>query len=516
MPRKGLTRKRYGIGHGHGHARGHGHVHKYEFNSEGSVGFLRYVLPLIALSCLCGCAHSGKSLHDIRQSHAEHESAYLSLVLEELPDEPLTLQDVLSLALERNLDLLVKAKQTSYARELATGAMLKMMPALSFSAEASGRNRNTGMSSKSLEPTVPPAPPSISVEEATSRFDLTFTWNLLDFGLSFYKARQEVNKLVMRRCEYLKARLTLLSDTTTNYWKARVAQRGYCRAAACIERAQRLLDGLERQMGDQTLAKDVGLRYKAELLRVAQEKLRYEHIYHEAIGELARLIGSPYPCFELADEPLHEPLMKLPDICELAEVALDNRPELYGFDAEERVSRDDAEMAILKIFPTLTPFGSYNYDGNNFVLYHHWLAAGIRVVSNLLAIPYYFQERVASLCSVDVSRANRLAMSVAILTQLSLGYMNYVDSTLELVQAEEIARTRAELADVMQRRSEEGDVSPIEAFAKYQLDAIQAEIDAMRAYGNQQVAIEQINSSIGVPFYLNPWLSCEECQCPSL
>ena len=151
----------------------------------------------------------------------------LSILLDnsELPCEKLTLADVIEIALKKNVDLQVKAFEYAVQYEASTGECLKMLPNLIANGEWYYRNRNTGSFSESLLAGVPPAPPSISSEQHEARTDLTISWNLLDFGLAYFRSRQERNKAYVLQLEYERLRQNLIVDITRQYWKAIAARK---------------------------------------------------------------------------------------------------------------------------------------------------------------------------------------------------------------------------------------------------------------------------------------------------
>ena len=464
--------------------------------------------------CLCSCLVfltvfsacmriAGPSALQTRVTNAGLEWECLSDRLAILPCSSLTLEELVSLALERNLDLLVKNREYSYQHEQTTGARLRMLPAFTLTGELSGRNRNTGMFSKSLDPTVPPAPPSISLEEHVNRYDLTFTWNLLDFGISYFRSQQESHKIAMRQAEYLRARQMLITSVCVQYWRARVSGRGMELLEKHLSTVASAIERLEAQIDEKNIPKDVGLRYQASLMRLEQQLQLYRRNYHDSMYQLAKLVGASDVCFTIAEEEFPDPFLDLPPPCELAELALLNRPELFGLDAEEKIKWNEANIAAIQLFPGLSTFAGYNFDSNFYLIYHNWMIAGIRYAWNLLAIPIHLQEMLANSCDARVTQVNRLAVSVGILTQLNLACLNYCDTRGEYLLAQQMADIKKELAVTMERRCELGEISKIEFLATHQLDALVAEVDALKAFGDQMNALEQINNSIGIPFYLN-------------
>lgn len=465
---------------------------------------IKFFVFFLALTVIpTGCVKLKPDPYDGRMENFPCEWEFLSRAVEDIPSHPLTLEEILALALEQNLDLLVMSREAEYQYEVVTGARLKMLPALVFNSEISGRNRNTGMFSKSLEPSVPPAPPSISVEEQVFRYDFTFTYNLLDFGISYFRARQEANKAIMREAEYERAQQMLITNVVTQYWKARVAQKGLSLARESLPSADSFLDSLNQQVNDQIMSKDIALQYQVMLLRLEQQYYMYEQNYLDAMYQLAKLMGLPDACFELAEEDFDEMDVNIPDPCELGELALLNRPELYGLDAEERVKIQDAYMSMLQLFPTLAPFVSYNYDQNLYLIYHRWMVGGIRIAWNLLSTPTNFQMMLANTTGASVTQLNRLAMSIGILTQLNLAYLSYFNAKEHYRKAKQLSNKRQNLFETWEIKWKFGDASALDLLANYRLEAIISAVDELKALGEVQATLEQMNNALGLPFHFN-------------
>jgi outer membrane protein TolC len=458
---------------------------------------------------LTGCMQTDRELTSTRFENAQEDWVQL-IETPALENAILTLDDILKRVLERNLDLLVKEMEYAYQYELATGSKLKMIPPLVLTGEVSGRNRNTGMFSKSLQPGVPPAPPSISSEQHVNRYDITFTWNLLDFGISYFRARQAADKASVKQMEYARVRQKLIQDTIEEYWKARTALLGLTKSQSLIDEAHGLLAFINAQIEKQILPKDKSLYREKQIYRQEIQMQLYEREYHRAMTELARLMGSPQADFELLQEEIVPITLELPSPEILEGLALMNRPELYGLDIEERTVSDEAKIALMQIFPNLSPFIGNFFDSNFYLIYHRWIYGGLRYTWNLLAMPYHIQDYLSELEHVNVVQYERLALSIGILTQVNLAWIAYEDSKQEYKLVQDLANTNQDLLHAVNLRQLHGEMSQGDVLIDYRYDAIFSEVEALRAYGILQTTIAQINSSIGIPFYLSPGVSCHE------
>jgi outer membrane protein TolC len=420
----------------------------------------------------------------------------------DIPTHPLTLKEIIELSLERNLDLRVKALDFAYQYELTTGAKLKMLPQIIAEGEISGRNRNTGSTYQSLIPPTPSIPPSVSSQENVCRYDLNFTWSLLDFGISYYRARQELYKTVTRKSEYERARHTLILDVMKSYWKARVSQKGIEGSKRIIEKIKTFKTILEKESVARILPLIESMKHQSDFLHAEIQLQLFQKDYHSAMSQLSQLMGLPPFCpLELADEEIKIEDINICDIDFLERKAIVNRPELYASDVEALQYIDDAHIALLQLFPDPTLFAGRYYDANQFLVWNNWLIAGLRYSWNLLSAPQHLQERIAAQVHLKGSEISRLALTIGVLTQVHIAYIIYKDTRQEFILNEQLKVVRAGLENAAYKIQKVGELSDIQVLEDYSFAALFAELDALKSFGEMQVAIEQINNSIGMPLY---------------
>jgi outer membrane protein TolC len=105
--------------------------------------------------------------------------------------------------------------------------------------------------------------------------------------------------------------------------------------------------------------------------------------------------------------------------------ALLRRPELIEARYSERISVLDTKIALAKILPGIELDVGSHYDSNSFLVNNFWNDAGLRVTWNLLNGLSYRASRATAQAGVDVARAQRLALNMAVLTQVHVAYRDY-------------------------------------------------------------------------------------------
>lgn len=469
---------------------------------------IRLLTFLFLLNTLNSCCTKWcPSMAETRDKHSNNE---LNILYENSVDNytrPLNLDDLIAMALEQNLDIMVKAFEYEIQRELVTGERLRMLPNLLYDWEWSFRNKNTGASSESLVPGIPPAPPSISSTRTRRTDDLLLVWNFLDFGLAYYRSKQEANKALILCFEYERLRQNLVLDVTKQYWKAIVARHAVKKGRELIEQAKKQIAVYERQMANGLLPYLIGLTSISDTFKIELEIQLYEKEYHSAMANLYLLVAVPPNChFELAEPSLDF----TPDICqidmnEFVKSALMNRPEMFGGDVKETVMDEEMQISLLQMLPGLQYCAGTYEDLNKFLIFNNWLQHGVRVIGNLMSIPRQYQNFKSAKWQKELARQNRLSLAMGIITQLYLAYFAYIDNKETFRISSDLNNANKRLFAIGIKERDLGKLHDA-ALLKIAADELFTEIDAWKAYAEMQVSIEQINNTLGLPRYI----FCEE------
>jgi outer membrane protein TolC len=449
-----------------------------------------------------------------RSLHAEKEKKFLDSAHRIIPSH-LTLEEIVAIAAAQNLDLKVKALELEIQKEATTGAVLDMLPELLFNGEAYKRNNNPGSSSESLEPGVPPAPPSVSSEKIGSRWDLNLTWNLLDFGISYYKARQEASGILVKNFEYERQKQKIILDIAYNFWNAAAA-------IEAIKKTNVFLDTLGSQEISLIHAADNRYIPHTRVLLV-QDKIienqiklnEFQKHYHNAMTQLKQLMGLPPGVeFEIVYDSARPSEQKLPHVTYLEELALLQRPELYTTDAEENIAINQVRISYLQLFPGSSVYAAYNYDSNRFLIHNHWKMIGLRTVYDLLSIPSGIADYKVSKKQVALAKSTRIALALATISQVNLAYLTYLDDNdryLLCVKFEDNKQNQLRDAE-MKMRLGRFDLADLLELGN---DSLESEIRAWKAYAEAQYALEQLNNAIGMPLHFKNLKILDEYNIPS-
>ena len=484
-------------------------------------------LIFLLLVFLGGCVNTKLShLRHERFHYAEKDFQALA-TRTKVPDKPLALNDIIEIAICNNLDLRVKELEYAIQSERATGEKLKTLPSLTLSGEHSYRSTNTasysinattGEISSGVDPVTGQAlpPGSIGSSQWVNRWDLTAAYNLVDFGLSYLRARQEINRAISVRFQYERARQNLILDIFKAYWKTLAAKQTMDQAAKLTATSRKLQSNVENWVSAKMIPEISGLRSQLELVNMRARLQPIENSYQQGKTELAALMGIPDSTeFEIADVEIDLNLFELDDMELLEERALQNRPELYSSDAEHHIFKDEVRAALVEMFPNTSIFGGQNYDYDRFLINHHWFLSGARTAWNLLSLPQKWYNRKAAKERVKLSHESRMALSLGVITQVHLAYFTYLDALKSYENLDETSAINSRMLFIANKQREYGALDGIDMI-NFDVDALESQYNALVAYGDIQIALELLNNAMGLPLHYSKvpktQESCDTCS----
>mgnify|MGYP001432921713 CR=1 FL=1 len=149
---------------------------------------------------------------------------------------PLTFYDALARALKYNYDhrlSLMEAVLQDTQLEVAT---LNMLPKLTANAGYQFRERQLGSASEDYfnpgQNVFRQGQFATSQDASRGIADLTFAWNVLDFGVSYFQAKQQADRILIAQERRRKVVNNLIKEILQACWSASIAERLLHRARA--------------------------------------------------------------------------------------------------------------------------------------------------------------------------------------------------------------------------------------------------------------------------------------------
>jgi outer membrane protein TolC len=384
-------------------------------------------IGLAVAAALAGCAVKPKPFTE--SDHAERSRKDVERLAEasEPLTGPVTLQEATARAVKFNMDYRLRLlEQVAALGQLHVGNW-DLLPKLTLQAGYTARDNDAF--SFGVQPNgVQTVSPSTAVERSHWTDSAVFSWNILDFGLSYYHAKQLADQSLIAEERRRRALQNLTQDVRFAWWRAESAERlvpeidSFLQEVDLAARRAKLIETRRLLPPIQIIA------YRRSLLDLAQQITFRRQELVQAKIELAALMnlksGAEY---HVAVQPLARDVPDLSANIDALEIlALLNRPELREEDYRSRVTDlEHVRAQLATLIPGASVDFGYYYDSNKFLLNNTWAQAGLSVAFNLVkvfslpAINRSFKAQEA----VDDTR--RLAVSSAVLTQTRIAAVRF-------------------------------------------------------------------------------------------
>jgi outer membrane protein TolC len=456
------------------------------------------VVLLGSLVMLGGCSITPKptSASEIQARVVEDQLAMFSA--QEPLSQPVSLDEATARALKYNLDHRLKLMESALSTGLADLSRYEMLPSLLVSAGYTKRSNDSGGNSVDIETGQVSLSNSTSEERQHTLSRAEFSWNLLDFGVSYYRAKQQANQVLIAEERRQRVTQNIVQDVRSAYWRALGAQRLESQAQELGQRVEAALTRsreAERQglvspkdaLGFQRMLLDAQL-----LLAERRQGLAYAKLELAALMNLAP--GTP---FSLADTR-ETALPQLPaDLKTLDELALSHRPELREEDYRARISADEARRQLLGLMPGLTLSTGINHDTNKYLFNQSWNQSGVQLGMNLLRLLSLPTLQHSQEAQEKLDQARRLALTMAILTQNRVAAERYRLALEELQIARNSSDVDQRLADFAQAAVASKTDSELELI-RAQTRVLNSKYQEYAAYASAQAAYGRVYNSLGL------------------
>ena len=411
---------------------------------------------------------------------------------------PISFHEATARALKYNLDYRLKLMENALSQSLHDVSTHEMLPRLVAGAGYAWRSNDSGGTSIGIEDRQESLRASTSQERERYLGNLTFSWNALDFGVSYYRAQQKADQVLMAEERRRKVAQNVMQDVRNSYWRALGAQKLLRQVDDLLVRSERAL-GKAREVEKQGLMPQAQvLAYQRALLDAVNLLTLRRQDLELAKTELAALMSlPPGTSFTLAEEE-EIALPAVPGNVEaLEQLALQKRPEIMEEWYRKRVTENDIKAAKLLLWPNLSVDAGPQWDSNRYNYNSHWTDIGVRLSWNILKLTQLPAINRAHEHQNQTDDMRRLSLSMAVLTQLRVGVQRYGLSLAELELAEESLRVDRSLLNYARSAAASRFDSELEVI-RAEARALLAEYQRYVAYSNAQAAWGRVYNSVGL------------------
>jgi outer membrane protein TolC len=412
---------------------------------------------------------------------------------------PIDLYEAMARGLKYNLDYKVEMMEEALKTRELNLARYDMLPQLVASAGYAGRNNFSGASSLSLITRRQSLEPSTSAEKNIYTADLTLSWDVLDFGLSYVRAQQRADEVLISQERRRKVANRIIEDIRTSYWRAVSAQRLLDKLQQLEDSVTRTLDNSERLAERRLSAPLTALTYQRELVEIQAEVRKLQRELVIAKAQLAALMNlKPGTEFTLV---LPDRQQQLPAMNYTGEdmmmTALKNRAELREVSYRQRINSKELDAALLSALPSFKAILGVNVDSNDFLYNNDWFQWGARASWNVLNLFRLGDHKKAVRAQDDLLRQRELALTMAVITQVHVSRARFGHLKEELDTAAHQMRVQDKILYQIRSGHRAGAMSQ-QTLLREEMNTLVAEVKYDIAYADAQNAYANLFASMGI------------------
>lgn len=444
---------------------------------------------MAAVVATSGCAVTPKQLSDEENlAFAQDKLARVDTGQEQVSGS-IDLYEAMARALKYNLDAQVEVMEAALRLRDLDLANYSMLPKLVASSGFAGRDEADTSSA------------STSDRDIWDR-DLTFSWNILDFGLSYVRAKQAADKYNIQVEAKRKIVNRLVEDVRTAYWRAVSYERLVSRMRALEGRVRSALRDTRALSSSGETSPLIALTYERELITVQREIQTLEGELKLAKNQLAALMNiRPGSNFSLESPKRRNAKLGLPENAEtLYEMAAANRPEMREVQYEHRVNEKEVQVALLELLPSFNLYAGLNHDSNDTLEDSNWVSYGAKVSWNLLKLATIPAVKRQVGAKRELLDRKALSVAMAVMTQVHISRVRFAHlqksygtaSALSNVQHRILKQVRAETF---------ADKTSQQLLIREEMNTLLADAKQDMVYADLQNAYANVYASLGInPF----------------
>lgn len=410
---------------------------------------------------------------------------------------PISLEAAVARTLKYNLDYRLKKMESALALGITDASKFDMWPKLLASAGYNTRNNFSGGTSVGIADGVQSLRPSTSQQKHYAQSSAELSWNILDFGVSYYRAKQNADAFLIAEERRRKLVQNMMQDVRAAYWRALGAQRLTEQATEIMAKADVAMQRSREAEAQKIIPPALALQYQRALLDATSLLNQRRQDLEFAKRELAALMNiQPGQDFVLAEAAVSKLPAVPTNLLELEEMALLQRPELREEDYKKRITAAETRKQMLSFLPNLNLATSINSNTNDYLYNKSWNQASVGVTWNLLKIFSLPAIKKTQEQQVKVDEARRLALSMAIITQLRISTERYRLAIKDYNLSDTAANVDQRLADYTRASVSAKLATELEAI-RTQARAVLGAYQKANAYANAQIAFGRLYNTLG-------------------
>jgi outer membrane protein TolC len=456
-------------------------------------------LAVSTSAVLAGCSVTPKPLTPSDLQTTADKNFQTVDAQQEPVSAPIDLYEAMARALKYNLDYKVEMMDEALKTRELNLSRYDMLPQLVASAGYAGRSNFAGASSLSLLTRRQSLEPSTSSEKNLYTADLTLSWDVLDFGLSYVRAKQRADEVLISQERRRKVANRIIEDVRSAYWRSVSAERLLTKLQQLEDSVSTTLDNSQRLAERRLSAPLTALTYQRELVEIQAEIRRLQRELVIAKAQLAALMNlKPGTEFSLVlpDRGQAMPVVKYSGE-DMMMTALQNRSELREVSYRQRINAKELDVALLSALPSFRGLVGVNVDSNDFLFNNDWFQWGARASWNVLNLFRLPAQKKAVRAQEDLLRQRELALTMAVITQVHVARARFGHLSEELQTASNQMRVQDKIMAQIRAGHRAGAMSQ-QTLLREEMNTLVSEVKYDIAYAEAQNAYANLFGSMGI------------------
>ncbi|MDX1353325.1 MAG: TolC family protein, partial [Thiomicrorhabdus sp.] len=330
--------------------------------------------------------------------------------------------------------------------------------------------------------------------------NIGFTWDVLDFGLSYIRAKQQADRYLIAKERERKVVHNIVQDVRKSYFRAVSAEKLLQKIEPLMKEASSALADAEKIEQVRAQSPMEALSYQRNLLEVLRTLQSLRQDLLTAKTDLSRLMGvKPGQAFKLAGfEEFAYKDMSIPfDLEFMEKVAIEQRPELIEAHYRERITLEETKAAMVRLLPGISLNAGAYYDDNAYLLNNDWQGIGAQVSWNLLNVFNVNNVDKVNELNKALVKEQAIASSMAVISQVHISNIRFNESRKNFKIADqyyEVSKRIGEQAVISNQMQNMGELGLI----REKMNELLAELRRDVAYSDMQNSFGEIFTSIGL------------------
>jgi outer membrane protein TolC len=430
-------------------------------------GFLS--LFTLSVFILSGCAISPKPITQVDQQKLLSDDRIKALKDVEPVGKTLTLHEAVARGIKYNLDYRSKMMEQAIALGVSDLSNYDMLPKVVANAGYNYRNNyfiTNATGAYSGNPSL--NEPFVSSAKNYGTAGVMLSWNILDFGVSYFNARQNADRTLVASEKRRRTMHVLVQDIQVAYLRTASAQKLKSDLQMTVKEANEALENSKKSDAQGLKSPLEALKYQKSLLDNVKILETIDQELSSAKVELNQLINLPASTSYTLEDPdkIAPPnSYAKADVQEFEVRALAHNADLKEGIYNARIAVEETRKSLVKLLPGINLNYGPQGSNNSFYINKNWVEGAAQVSFNLWTLLTASGTINLANSNEELAQQKRMMVQMAVISQVYLSKQQ-LENALQIYQrSAEIDKVDSKIAKITSDKEKEGAASQAEKVA---------------------------------------------------